>query len=355
MPPNDFYHVGDEACFNEVKRRLGGINGIRILEFREAIPNCLQSSLWLKQVLNDGFVPQPLASAIENCDVVWLVGGGNLTSLFPQYLYHRLAIVAAGRIMRKIVIATGQTLGPFDREDLKIFRTVVRLFSFLGLRDRADSVAEAISAGCHGIVTHDDAYFLPYEASSMSGAGQFSVGLAMRDWDGLAAVDRCRRLLSSLSTPYVLRLIPHIVSRSNELDTAFMSRHFVGEAYEYSYLTRRGTIDREVKALTATLDCLITTRYHGGVFAASLGIPCLGIYSGEYYKRKLTGLGSLGYPCVLIKGVAEPVTTAETDWLMRRRGTPDVADALDLCQVLRCASGDSRPFTIDDAGILGLF
>ncbi|HEY6041817.1 MAG TPA: polysaccharide pyruvyl transferase family protein, partial [Anaerolineae bacterium] len=48
--------------------------------------------------------------------------------------------------------------------------------------------------------------------------------------------------------------------------------------------------EKIVKGLTAAMDMVITTRYHGLVFALSSGVPALAINLDGYYETKNCGL-----------------------------------------------------------------
>ncbi|HRN69631.1 MAG TPA: polysaccharide pyruvyl transferase family protein, partial [Candidatus Woesebacteria bacterium] len=90
-------------------------------------------------------------------------------------------------------------------------------------------------------------------------------------------------------------VLPHLLSNNDsEYDLGFMKKclqnmpkHIKVIMPDYQQLKKGNThIAYTIKYLTTMIDILITTRYHGTIFALSSQIPCIVLYSGEYYKRK---------------------------------------------------------------------
>ncbi len=297
---SDLYHVGDEAALNEVVRRLQNeIPDISISKYSGPVPAKEQSLVWIKQITNTKRVPAELAQIVSKSNILWLVGGGNLNSLFPEYLYHRVALILAAKSLGKFIVATSQTIGPFNEGDREIFYLGAKEVNYLSIRDQLDSADELKDLGLRYAVSHDDATLLPCKKRKF--CDKLHVGISSRDWDSSLTVKKTRTIMAWLGLNLQLHLIPHIIDSQNSFDVDFMKRHFPGIAYDYSYFKLTGErFDQEVKSLTSSMDILITTRYHGAIFATSENIKCIALFEGEYYRRKMQGLESLKVPNLLV-------------------------------------------------------
>jgi polysaccharide pyruvyl transferase WcaK-like protein len=289
---SDIFHVGDEASAREVKRRIAQIG--EAIEIAECDSSPLDTDLLRERVqleMTSGCVDVSwLPACIQSAQVIWFAGAGNLNSEFPLYLYHYSRMMRACKQLGKIVIVSSQTIGPLTETDRAVLRWGSYLTDYWSVRDHRESVKELDKLGITCEIVPDDAWYLPWELRKREGG--VNIGVCMRDWDSQTSVQCVRSVLECCSgSSYRIHLLPHLIDRDNGYDLAFMRRHFFGVIYDYSYLSHsnRG-MDQEIKSLTASMDMIVTTRYHGAIFGVSTGVPTIAIYEGEYYRRKMEGI-----------------------------------------------------------------
>ena len=338
----DLYHVGDEASFNEVSRRIErALPVLSLVPFNEPLPSADESLGVLKRMMQGDEVPAGLRRLLDPHGGVWFVGSGNMTSLFRQHFYHRLTIIRAAWNLGKLVIATSQTLGPFSEEDAELFAIHANLGSYWSVRDREWSGRQLTMAGASWEQVPDDAVDLEFARVTPEPA--YNVGLSLRDWDSPRVATVVRWIVEALGPETRLHLIPHIVSSGDQYDLSRMRQHFAGIDYGNDFLRASGgRFDIQVKSVTAAMDLVIATRYHAAVFATSASVRCIALYENEYYERKMKGLESWGHPHLLVRDVALPPTTEQ---LQRFRDTRPQRVPLVLAEpsaILERAASKSR-------------
>ena len=72
------------------------------------------------------------------------------------------------------------------------------------------------------------------------------------------------------------------------------------------HLPSRFLSDRQVKYLTGCCDFILSTRYHGLVFALSSGVACVGLVQDEYTDVKLRGAFALSGASECVVDVGDP-------------------------------------------------
>jgi polysaccharide pyruvyl transferase WcaK-like protein len=195
------------------------------------------------------------------------------------------------------------------------------MFAYWSVRDREWSGRELTAAGAVWDHTPDDALDLPHHKISV-GEG-FNIGLSLRDWDSSDANDTVQRILSDCSLDFRVHLIPHIVAESNRFDITAMRAAFPGVSYGFEFFRANAErVDIAVKSLTAAMDLVIATRYHGAVFAVTAPTRCIALYEGEYYQRKMEGLGSWDFPHLLVKPITSSLMPDELRTLLAIQPRP---------------------------------
>ena len=261
---------------------------------------------------------------IACADLLFNVGGGNLTSVIPTELYKKCTTYLAARILKKPIILSGQTIGPFTkRQDARYARFCMNHANMITVRDKGTSLRRLRAIGVTKPVmldAADDAMTIPSipreesenllrsNASSswwdlqshltvvmnlkaslriFKGEGRKSglereINLMAMIADKL--VDVCGAKIFFLPTDYC----PGVDDR--EVHRDILSRmKFASQAIciENKY------DDINLKGIIALADAAIGVRYHFAVFAASVLVPFLGMASGVYQQTKLKGLADL--------------------------------------------------------------
>lgn len=261
---------------------------------------------------------------IACADLLFNVGGGNLTSVIPTELYKKCTTYLAARILRKPIILSGQTIGPFTkRQDARYARFCMNHVNMITLRDKETSLRRLRAIGVTKPVmldAADDAMTIPStpreEAENLlrtnapsswwdlqshltvvmnlkaslrifKGEGRKSgleqeINLMAMIADKL--VDECGAKIFFLPTDYCPGVDDREVHRDILSRMKFASQAICIED-EYD--------DINLKGIIALADAAIGVRYHFAVFAASVLVPFLGMASGVYQQTKLKGLADL--------------------------------------------------------------
>ncbi len=270
---------------------------------------------------------------IASSDLLFNVGGGNLNSIITDELYKKCTTYIAARILRKPVIVSGQTIGPFTRKfDAWYAKTALNLVHMITLRDKETSRErlKAIGVTKPAIAdTADDAMTLPaigdheirsifqeetgwswrlpgknplivmnMKASLRLFKGQDRNGGLENETDLLARI--ADELVSSFGA--AILFLP--TDYSDDADDREVHREILrrmthapqARSIEGEYT------DQMLKGMIGLADCVIGARYHFLVFAASQSVPFLGMASGLYQQTKLKGLADLcGLPDCFVK------------------------------------------------------
>lgn len=334
--PNSFYHVGDEAMFLETCRwyqtthpsytisiftsqpNHGHLNINEIknpLEFQFIGKKELFSifiKTFLFKYLNKNFFDQKeyeLVNSIKEQDRIHLCGGGNLNSIYPGWLYYSLVILVISLLYSKDTVLTSQTIGPFSFIDKLLAYLIINKARIVAVRGHADTLKNLgiVSPKIYNML--DAAYGLPVTTDKKQLKKKlFRIGLSLHDWKGSkkffeALVGSLKDI--SKKVPIEIVLIPHVlVDDDTQWDMGFMSGLFNKLGTELNIiqpvmndiLTSKPEPAYYIKNITGTVDLLISTRYHGVIFALSQNIPVLTYTSDFYYSDKNTNALKLYYP-----------------------------------------------------------
>lgn len=235
-----------------------------------------------------------LISEVARADVVFVCGGGNMTSVWPGVLESRLRLLRVANALGRKVILVSQTLGPYSEQHRPRVNAVLRHAGWVGVRDRTYSNTQ-VSVPVRFAV--DDACFLEARHSAASQriadhSGRFAC-LSMRKFAG-ATDEQLRALadaVSALATADSANVvfIPHHAPGGTGHDIRLAEA--VAEAFPTGMLRIVNPIllASELKAITRDSQWVVTMRYHQLVFALSLGLPVVGVSVDEYTRAKLRG------------------------------------------------------------------
>lgn len=338
-----FYHVGDEAMLYQeylryTKNRQVNTIGIVSSSYSHQHLNCQEHlnlpwptdpgqaqkywfTLLIKSIIyaltkKSLYTEEQLAfvAAIEKYDRIHFSGGGNLTSVFSWWLYYSLFIISTGWLLGKEVILTSQTIGPFTFIDTLCTGIILNLCKKISIREPAITQH---SLWKYGVIfpkvtsTTDAATTLSKKTSFhlRHTKKKLRIGLSLHEWQSYSQqlIDTVVSLINALSTSQSIEviLIPHVITKSmDDFDSKFMRKIIKKLSPKikvviptYNQLMKSSVEPASTfKSLTSEVDVLISSRYHGLVFALSTNTPCIGFLMDEYYDKKNKSLYEWYYP-----------------------------------------------------------
>ncbi|MCW8193290.1 polysaccharide pyruvyl transferase family protein [Proteobacteria bacterium 005FR1] len=305
------YHVGDEAMaevsIKRLKQLVGSDNLVMACASPEAVPATYgiaavplysltdreRRRLWFKRP-HSALKSWLLAIyQVIRSDVVFVCGGGNLTSVWPATLESRLWFLSIANFFRRRVILVSQTLGPFSPEHRERCNEILARADWVGVRDKSFSKSQ-VDVPVHFAV--DDAVFLEPQHSRQTRAMLGSeplLAVSLRQLGGTTS-DQLQELAAAINR----------IAGQRKMSTIFIPHHSPGgggdlaiaKAVQQSWSTATPfrVVDpiaraSALKALTRDADLVISMRYHQIVFALSTGVPAVGICTDRYTRAKLKG------------------------------------------------------------------
>lgn len=331
-----FYHVGDEAILQgsyyfyqkyfphyalstltsgplyskyQLQEELGlawpqDLWGARVYYVKLAIKTLLWRHFNLSLFSHD---QKKFIEFIHSHDLVHLVGGGYLTSECGGWMYYGLLILNISSQLKIRTIMTSQTIGPFHSFfDRYLVVKAINTTEMITLRTK--STKQMLALKQMGITkptintSLDGAYFLPSKLSKKSiiltTKKTLRIGLSLHAIEGKNVslkqiIQEIMNATTETKKHIELLLLPHILHQQMSWDLSFMQK-IVAElppsikiiTPDYYSLASLSELSQIIKGLTATCDYVISSRYHGVVFALSESIPCLAIVGNAYQYMK---------------------------------------------------------------------
>lgn len=248
---------------------------------------------------------EEIVAALRRADALIVSGGGNLCSTWPSKILERVALIHCARDLGKPAVVLGQTLGPnLTTRESALLAGALQRAQLVSVREHSSrELALALQVPAERVrLQYDDAFFLEPQAVTDNRAGFLKEHA--RPWivltldaslGGIANQQRLEGLAAQLdalaaATGGALVFVPHVGGA--DVPEAFADPT-VGRRLADMMRTPLHLIDpwqpREVLWLIGQAALVISTRYHGLVFATASAVPALGIYSDDYTRVKLQG------------------------------------------------------------------
>jgi polysaccharide pyruvyl transferase WcaK-like protein len=243
-------------------------------------------------------------SVIQQYDRLHFTGGGNLTSEFKSWLYYAYFLIFTAWILGKEVILSSQSIGPFTLFDTVISTIILNLSKEIGLREIITNKYPLSKYGIFLPRIHSDVDAATHISANTRYAlsnqpTYFRIGLSLHDWKsyGSHIEQATLNVIKAIHSkqPVELVLIPHVFTTDmRQFDMRFMlqlikrvSKNINVIIPSYEELTQSATEPAStIKTLTSSVDVLISTRYHGLVFALATNTPVVGFHLDAYYNHK---------------------------------------------------------------------
>ena len=329
---NGFYHAGDEAMFYETYRyyrsNFPSFNLTALVSYKS------HQKLKIKEELNlpwpeNGFNSRitfiflslkviiwkltglsilssnelNFISIIKKQQLIHFTGGGNINSLFPNWLYYSFFIIFLGWLFSKKIVLTSQTIGPFRFIDCFFSLLILNIPSLIILRENNKERNILLKYGIFRPIIKgglDAAHTLPINSTyKLPEKKCLRIGLSLHSWKNyqeklIKSVALTINKLVKTKKIEVL-LIPHIITKENdEWDILYMEKlkSLLLKKIKIIEPKHKDIVESAIepaitiKWLTSKVDLLITSRYHGIVFASSTNVPFITFKMREYYSRK---------------------------------------------------------------------
>ena len=234
---------------------------------------------------------------IAAADALWISGGGNLRSTWPEHIWERTALLRIAGCFSKPALITGQTLGPeLNARERELLGELLPRAAFVGVRERP-SLGQALSLGVpleRLYYQLDDAVFMTPKPVVLDwDSGQPWIAVTLAPFEG--SLEAMARELANVAraTGAPLVFVPHVNAppeHSHRSDQAFAER-IAAELARLSTPARVLPVftAEEVYWLTGQASMVISSRYHPVVFGLAWGKPVLGVYTDEYTRIKIRG------------------------------------------------------------------
>ena len=254
---------------------------------------------------------------VKSCDLIVASGAGQITTAFGA---HSTLILNTMQMAMDYGIPTailGQGIGPIDDPCLRARAAeVLPRVNLICLRETITGPKLLDSLGVprsHVVVTGDDAIDTVYNHRQSSMGNCIGVNLRVSWYSDITSgvIVGLKRPLQSAAREVGAPLVEVPISRHPEEDDSGICR-VLFEGYDHVATPAHDlTLVEGMIEEIGRCRVMITTSYHGGVFALAQGIPVVAWLKSKYFAAKLYGLANqFGVGC-------EVVTLDEADWESR--------------------------------------
>jgi len=236
---------------------------------------------------------------LNEVDVIFFAGNGGLTDKYPITVLTYWSICNAAKKINVPVYISGVGIGPLTSSFLRrIFKAFVMIPEYISVRENGSSMMILKNAGREQNVlcVPDDAYF--YEVSSYIKKQAIEyVNTNSRENKIKVGINIMKRIFETDTTFEYFNKVICLLFPKDRYDVYFIAvtqeDSIVLSMLQKNFGSSILVDNREpsfIKALIGQMDFMISSRYHGCVFAVSQNIPVIGIFQEEYWKDKINGV-----------------------------------------------------------------
>jgi polysaccharide pyruvyl transferase WcaK-like protein len=268
-----------------------------------------------------------IARWCQQYDALFIAGGGDMTDVFPQALWRSCALIHGFADQRKMVLLSGQQLGPMRRSaSVRLLHSALRRATFVGVREPTESVRVLMRAEVDrarmammgddslGIVAAGDAEVGKLlEAHGVAPRKFIAVNVRVGPYTPVQPrhLRDVANLLNQLSREFELPLLAVPISvceGDSDVASARLLRDQLGEG-RLQILDRSPLSASLLKGVLGSAHAAIGMSYHFCTFALCQGVPAIALYVGDYYEQKATGLSAFWGDRRLARSIEDLATT----------------------------------------------
>jgi len=259
---------------------------VALLRLRELFPGAQRAFLTTNREGLAALDPEvrPVGEDVrDDADLIVAAGGGYLTDYFSDLAIERLrALLRAKRDGRRAVMV-GQGLGPVTRRRLlrTAGATLPRLDALL-VRESRSSPIWARARGAEAVVTQDDALELAARERPATLGHHLGVSLHV------AQYTRLHELLAAPLQAALAHVAAPTIALPIRRDHDARAARVIAAILGIPTIALPST--RALREAVGACRVVLSTTYHGAVFALAQGAAVVGVYGSSYYREKLVGL-----------------------------------------------------------------
>nr|BCB22795.1 polysaccharide pyruvyl transferase family protein [Erysipelothrix tonsillarum] len=271
----------------------------------KAITNRVPLSLHISKIMYRKYA--------KDFDKLVICGGGNISTIYPNYVKNILAIASVFEFKKKKVELRPQSIGPFngkfERKNISQLKKLITISDVFLIRDEAsydlvDSLFDN-SVSKRTTLIEDDAWWLESKNPKIDTIDKVLeenklVCLSIRPFklDTGEQKDRIvnwfveldKKLIELGYTPIYIP-ISYISNNDEYQDNMFLKGKVSEKSIFLNDLCEVSSLRPEnIKFLVSKCKLSIGLSYHFNVFSISQNIPTISLYYDEYYKIKNGGL-----------------------------------------------------------------
>lgn len=232
-------------------------------------------------------------SCLQKCNVVLFAGCGGLTDKYGINILMWKSIVKSAKRLRIPIYISGVGIGPLSSKyNIRNVKYILNNVDYVTVRDyllSLDITQKLCLTKRYTWVPDDACFYNGFETYKLPSNNK-------KKRIGLSIMSSFR---NTLTYSLFIECLQHYFSKDDitiylisvtheDYDTLLEISHKVSNSILLPRLSPSAT-----KNVISQLDLMISSRYHGCVFALSQGVPVIGIYNESYWKEKIKGVLSM--------------------------------------------------------------
>lgn len=287
------------------------------VSLRHNLPSLIEKLIALRSGESQAAEVRAFRDLVASCDLVMASGAGQITTSFSGASTPLLNTIELAQQHGIRTALMGQGIGPIDETCFRARAAeVLPKVDIIGIRETLTGPPLMDSLGVprqRVVVTGDDAIETVYSNRQPEIGSAIGVNLRVSWYSDIPKdlIESLRRPLQEAAGEVGASLVSVPISRHpEENDSAICDQLFAGYSAVLQPANDLTLVEGMVREI-GRCRVMLTTSYHGGVFALAQGIPVVAWLKSKYFAAKLYGLANqFGVGC-------EIITLDDADWEAR--------------------------------------